>query len=165
MKDLPSDLKILAEIYERYYEDFKNFSKDALNRDTKVYVPIDVRGIASNLKTDEYILFGRLYNHLSKKYEFKDCDGASSPLFTIQAGKDRHAIHFPLLASILAGLQEENKRQSKTWNISIAAAAISLISLAISGLNVWSESNKKTVQYNLSLETVERLQHKDLKQK
>jgi hypothetical protein len=114
------------------------------------------------LRAHQYITFGRLYNHLSKKYEFKYSNGASSPLLTIEGG---HEIHFPLLASILAGMQEENKRQLKTINRSTWAVIIASLSILIAGFNSWTESNKKTVQYNLNLETVERLQHKDLKQK
>ena len=162
---IPSDLKILTEIYERYYDEFKSFSREEPTRACKVYVPIAIRAIAADLKTDEYILFGRLYNHLSKKYEFKDTDGASSPLFSPKVGEDKHAIHFPLLASIIAGLQEEDNRQNTTWKISITAALISLISLGIAGFNAWTESNKKTVQYNLSQETIEQLKQINLKQK
>lgn len=142
MKNIPSDYKLLTEIYDRYYEQFKNFNREAPERDAKIYVPIDIRTIAAHLKTDEYIIFGRLYTHLDKKYGYKNDDGSLSPFFSMQAGKDRHVINFPLLASVLAGLTEERNQQNTTWKISIAAALISLISLGVSGFNAWIESNK-----------------------
>jgi len=132
MKHLPSDLKLLTEIYERYYEDFKNFSKDVPNRDTKVYVPIDIRAMAAVLKTDEYLLFGRLYNHLNKKYE----GNKDSPLFMLNG----HSVHFPLLSSVLAGLKEERSRQNISMYLSIAAIIISLGMLAITGFKTWNEA-------------------------
>lgn len=105
--NLPTDLEILTEIYERYYDEFKNFSQEQPTRECRVYVPIDIRAMAKNLNIDEYILFGRFYNYLNEKYKGNE----ESPLFCMNVGKDKHAIHFPLLASVLAGLQEESKKQ------------------------------------------------------
>jgi hypothetical protein len=133
---LPSDLKILTEIYERYYEQFKNFSREEPTRECKVYVPIDIRAIAAGLETDEYLLFGRLYNHMNKKYEGNE----ESPLFSMKVGKDGHAIHFPLLASVLAGLKEERNRQNITLYFSFAALIISLFTLGLNGFKTWNET-------------------------
>lgn len=139
MIKLPSDFKILTKIYEQYYEDFKNFSKDAPGRDTKVYVPIDIRVIAADLKTDEYLLFGRFYNHLNKKYE----GNKDSPLFLLE----NHSVHFPLLASVLSGLTEERNRQSISMYFSVSALIISLFTLGINGFKIWNESvNVKQLQ-------------------
>lgn len=140
---LPSDLKILTEIYERYYEQFKNFSREEPTRECKVYVPIDIKAIAADLKTDEYLLFGRLYNHLNKKYEGNE----ESPLFSMKVGKDSHAIHFPLLASVLAGLKEERNRINISMYFSIAALIISLFTLGLNGFKTWNETvNAKQLQ-------------------
>lgn len=140
---LPSDLKILTEIYERYYEEFTKFSREEPTRECKVYVPIDIKTVAANLKTDEYLLFGRLYNHLNKKYEGNE----ESPLFSMKVGKDRHAIHFPLLASVLAGLKEERNRINISMYFSIAALIISLFTLGLNGFKTWNETvNAKQLQ-------------------
>ncbi len=140
MKNIPSDYKLLTEIYERYYEQFKNFSREAPERDSKIYVPIDIRAIADHLKTDEYIIFGRLYTHLDKKYGYKNDDGSLSPFFSMQAGKDRHVINFPLLASVIAGLKEERSKQNTSMYLSIIAITISFLTLAINGFKTWNET-------------------------
>jgi len=104
---LPSDFEILTEIYERYYDEFKNFSREKPTRECKVYVPIDIKAVAADLETDESLLFGRFYNYMNTKYKGNE----ESPLFSPNVGKDKHAIHFPLLASVLADLREESKKQ------------------------------------------------------
>lgn len=135
MKNLLSDFKILTKIYERYYEDFKKYSREKPTRDCKVYVPIDIRSFASDLKTDEYLLFGRFYNHMNTKYKGNE----DSPLFSM-TGKDKHDIHFPLLAAAIAGLKEERKRQNISMYLSIIAVTISLAALAVSGFKTWNEA-------------------------
>ncbi|MGD0585091.1 MAG: hypothetical protein ABSA86_04830 [Oryzomonas sp.] len=143
MKNIPSDYKLLAEIYERYYEQFKKFSREAPERETKIYVPIDIVAIANHLKTDEYIIFGRLYTHLDKKYGYKNDDGSLSPLFSMGIGKDRNVINFPLLASVLAGLKEERNRQNLSMYLSIAAIIISFLALAVNGFKTWNDTVNK----------------------
>jgi len=44
MKRLPTDREILEVIYRRYYNAFAAFSKESPDRETKIYVPIDVVG-------------------------------------------------------------------------------------------------------------------------
>ena len=140
MKNIPSDFKLLTEIYQRYYEQFKNFSREAPEREARIYVPIDIEAIADHLKTDKYIIFGRLYTHLEKKYGYKNDDGSLSPFFSMGIGKDRHVINFPLLVSVLAGLKEERNRQNISIYLSIAAITISLLALALNGFKIWDET-------------------------
>lgn len=128
----PTDLEILEEIYKTYYSKFISFSKENPNRSSKMYVPIDIESIANHFSVDGDIIFGRLYYHLDKKYGFTQADGSIVPFFAIQVGSDRHAVQFPLLASVLAKLrEEENKHLLSTW-ISFAAIFISIISLITS---------------------------------
>ena len=63
---VPTDLEILEEIYERYYDVFSRFKRgDPDNpRGTKNYVPIDHRVLAEALDVEPDIIFGRLYYHL-----------------------------------------------------------------------------------------------------
>jgi len=133
---LPSDLKILTEIYERYYEQFKDFSREDRTRECKVYVPINIRAMAADFKTDEYLLFGRLYNHMNKKYE----GNKDSPLFAL---KD-HSVHFPLLASVLAGLKEERNRQNISMYLSIAAFVISVVMVGFNVFKIFYDIEKET---------------------
>jgi hypothetical protein len=132
MKRLPTDLEILEEIYERYYSAFCSFTREKPNRSTKVYVPIDIEAIAKHFAVDPDIVFGRLYYHLESRYGFTEPDGTKVHFFALQAGSDRHSVQFPLLAAVIASLREErNKHLIATW-LSIAAIAISLVSLIVS---------------------------------
>ena len=130
----PTDLEILEEIYNTYYAKFISFSKEKPNRDSKMYVPIDIESIANHFSIDSDIIFGRLYYHLEKKYGFTQPDGSKVPFFSIKVGSDKHVVQFPLLTSVYAKLrEEENKHILSTW-ISVGAIILSIVSLIISFL-------------------------------
>jgi len=132
MKWPPTDLQILQEIYRRYYSVFTEYSQECPGRSTKVYVPIDIIEIAKHFKIDGDVIFGRLYYQLQTKYGFVQEDNCKVPFFSQEIGGDRHAIHFPLLASVLAELREERKKHwVATW-LSMAALIVSAISVSIS---------------------------------
>lgn len=120
----PTDLKMLSVIYEKYYETFIDYSEDERSRSSKIYVPIDVDVVASEFKLDGDIVFGRLYYHPDKKYGYREEDGKTVHFFAMVVGEDRHCVNFPYLASILAALQEENKKYR-------VATAVSIISLFV----------------------------------
>ncbi|AZF43448.1 hypothetical protein C4J87_3297 [Pseudomonas sp. R1-43-08] len=125
----PSDLKILNAIYKLYYEEFKNFTQapDVQNgRVSKIYVPINCMVIAKDLNVDSDIVFGRLYYHLEQKYGYKKDDGRVA-FFSLGVGSDKHCVNFPLLASVLAGLQEESSKFQWTIVLSGLAVAISIV--------------------------------------
>lgn len=127
----PTDLKLLEEIYRRYYPVFSKYSSDAPTRSTKVYVPLDIEKLAKHFKVDGDIIFGRLYYHLEPKYGFKQADGSNIHFFTLKVDEDTHVVQFPLLASVIAQLREERKRhQIATW-LSIIALIISALSVGI----------------------------------
>ena len=72
---IPTDLEVLNAIYSRYYHEFASFRKEAADaRNAKVYVPIDVDKIASDLSVDGDIVFGRLYCHFNNKYSYIKAD-------------------------------------------------------------------------------------------
>lgn len=107
----PSDLKILNTIYKMYYKEFETFTLGAENkRVSKPYIPIDCKLIARKLKVDGDIVFGRLYYHLQEKYGYNRDDGSKVAFFTLALAGDRHRINFPLMASVLAGLEEESSK-------------------------------------------------------
>jgi hypothetical protein len=128
---LPSDRQILECIFDQYKGAFAKFDLQK-DRATKVYVPIDCKAIAKKLGTEPDIVFGRLYYHLEKKYGFKQSDGVNVHLFALKIGPDSKCVNFPLLASVLAGMQEERRRNLLTQAIAIAAIAVSLVSLLVS---------------------------------
>ena len=135
MKWPPTDLEIIQHIYQAYYGKYAEFSKDEQNRETKIYVPIDIEFLAKQFRIDGDILFGRLYYYLDEKYGFERPDGTKVHFFALAVGNDRHVIHFPLLASVLAELKsQQRKHLFATW-ISIVAIGISIISVTISLLD------------------------------
>ena len=123
----PSDRKILSIIYDTYYKEFETFTLGAENgRASKPYLPIDCKLIAKKLKVDGDIIFGRLYYHLQEKYGYTRADGSKVGFFALVLAGDRHCINFPLMASVLAGLQEENSKTQRATLFSTLAIVISI---------------------------------------
>ena len=98
------------------------------------YIAIDASALAERLGCKPELLFGRLYYHLDQKYRYKQDDGALVPLFYLKVGEKRHAIHFPYLAAILAGLEQEHRKQAWSLAISILALVFSVVSIIVSFL-------------------------------
>jgi hypothetical protein len=132
MTKAPTDLEILDAIYERYYGDFALDSVVAPTRGSKIQVPIDCKAIAKELGTDPDIIFGRLYYDLERRYGYKQTDGSAVCFFALKSGDDRHTINFPYLASVVASLRAEHRRQLTATTIAIISIVIAMISLAIS---------------------------------
>jgi len=132
MKTLPTDLKMLDTIYERYYKTFAAFSEDNKNRTTKNFVSIDIKKIAEDMKVDPDIIFGRLYYHMEQKYGYKQEDGSNVHFFTLAIGNDRHCINFPYMASVLAELREKNRKYRIATTIAIFSLFVSVIALLLS---------------------------------
>ncbi|MGE4545405.1 MAG: hypothetical protein AB7D06_14985 [Pedobacter sp.] len=132
MKKIPTDLKILNEIYKRYFAFYESHTPDNPNRSTKNYVPIEISKIAECLKAEGNIVFGRLYYHLEKKYGYTNEDGTKVPLFALNfADGEMHCVNFPYMASVLAELREENKKFKLATSIAVLSIIISIISLFI----------------------------------
>ncbi len=132
MKRLPTDLQILNAIYDRYYDTFAAFTKGDNSRSAKIYVPIDIKELAKNLKVDEDIIFGRLYYHLEKKYGYRQENDSLVPFFSMGVGSDNNCVNFPLLASVLADLRQENRKFRIATAIAIFALIISIVAFLIS---------------------------------
>ena len=131
MKKTPTDLELLGAIYDRYYDQFLEYSEENSDRESKIYVPIDCASIAERLGVDGDIVFGRLYYDLDNRYGYTKGDGTKVSFFAFVVGKDRHCVNLPLLASVLAGLRHENKRFMVTTWIAIIALIISSVSLGV----------------------------------
>ncbi|MCP5304368.1 MAG: hypothetical protein H6953_02885 [Chromatiaceae bacterium] len=128
-----TDRRLLRKIYDRYYDDFVAFDRSDPKRAAKVYVPIDCAAIAKEFGTDPDIVFGRLYYHLDKKYGYKKEDGAKVSLFSMETGSDRHTVHFPLLAAVLAEHEQSYYRFLVPLWASLAALAFSVYGLLANG--------------------------------
>lgn len=129
---LPTDLELLQFIYKKYYHFYKSFSREEKNRGTKIFVPISIEEIAKYFHIDEDIIFGRLYYYLEEKYGYQKKDGTYVFFFTTKAGADKHCVNFPLLSSVLASLQEQNKKYWMTTVIAFYATLLAAIAIIIS---------------------------------
>lgn len=126
MKKLPTDRELLKVIFDHYHKDFVAYSDENKTRESKIYVPIDFSDVATELGVDKDIVFGRLYYHLNKKYGYKEDDGSLVSLYSTRLGNDRHVVNFPLLAAVLADLEQANFRFLAPMIISIVALTLSI---------------------------------------
>jgi len=128
MRKAPTDLKILKSIYNKYYQQYAAYNDDNKTRSSKIHVPIDIEKLAEQMNIDCDIIFGRLYYHLNQKYSYEDPRGARVDMFSMRVGKDRHCIHFPYMASVLASLQSDNQKYLIATGFSIVALVLSIFS-------------------------------------
>jgi hypothetical protein len=133
-KSIPTDLKMLQAIYDGYHEEFGKFTKADGSRSNKIYVPIDIKRIARDLRVDEDMVFGRLYYHLEHKYGYKQAGGASVHFFAETAGKDIHCMNFPFMAAVLADLQDQSRKHNLAIWIAVGSLILSAVSVAIAVL-------------------------------
>lgn len=134
----PSDRKVLNIIYKLDYEEFTNHSgeKDFQNgRKSKIFVPIDCKLIARQLNVDNDIVFGRLYYHMEEKYGYARDSGSRVAFYTKMAGEENWCINFPLMASVLAGLEKENIKFLWATVMSGVALAVSIVVPVLGWLN------------------------------
>jgi hypothetical protein len=132
LSKLPTDHDLLHAIYKKYYENFLDHSENTPIRSSKIYVPISVDEIASELKTDGDIVFGRLYYHLNERYGYRKEDGKVVHFFAMVVGDDNHCVNFPYVVSVLASLQEENRKYRNATLISVMSLFIATVSLTLS---------------------------------
>jgi len=94
-------------------------------------MPIDIEKVAQDLDIDEDIVFGRLYYHLEHKYGYKQDDGTSVSFFGLKIGDDIHCVNFPLMASVLADLQDQSLKHNVAIWIAVASLFVSALSVLI----------------------------------
>lgn len=130
----PTDLKILEEIYQRYYGTFCAYSHSNPSRDTKVYVPIDIQAIANRLRVDGDIVHGRLYHCLNDKYSIVRDNGSTVPFFLFlenSAAESRHQVQFPILGAAVAELRESHNKYLWATGVAAASFIIALVALIV----------------------------------
>ena len=136
MKTLRTDRQILRAIYERYYDDFVTFERGNKTRETKIYLPIDIPAVAQLIGMDPELVFGRLYYHLAPKYGRVEAE-SSVPFFEktfpnrVTGRPDLHVVNFPLLESILANLEYEERKFRLPIVISAASLGIAISAVAV----------------------------------
>ena len=128
MAVIPTDERLLREIYKRYLRPFSEYSDENKTRSAKVWVPIAIMALAKRFRCDEDLIFGRLYYHMNAKYGSQTGSGDPVNVFSMRIGGDRHCVNFPLLASVLSDLQDERKR----FIVSTRLAGLSLVVSAAS---------------------------------
>lgn len=128
---LPTDLQILKAIYDRYEQTFAATAGSSAEQ-RQIYIPIDCAVIANELETDADIVFGRLYYYLDQRHRYEQPNRSVVHLFAFEAGGQRHCIHFPYLASVLADLRDQRNQRRTATTIAIISLAISAAAVAIS---------------------------------
>ena len=129
---LPTDRYVLQCIFDMYKDQYPGKKGADGKGENDPYIAIDVRAVAEKIQCAPELLFGRLYYHLDQKHRYKQEDGTIVPLFYLQLGDKRHAVHFPYLASILAGQNQEFRRYALALGMSAAALGVSITSLVVS---------------------------------
>ncbi|MCR9595598.1 hypothetical protein NB525_16585 [Vibrio alginolyticus] len=134
--NIPTDKEILELIYKKYKNDYLSYKNDKSIRKAKIFVPLNIEDISSDLKTEADIVFGRLYYHMDEKYGYKRSDGSNVNFFVLKIGEDKYSVNYPLMVSVLASLRAENKKFFVPVMISILSTlvAITTLSLKIGGI-------------------------------
>jgi len=141
---IPTDLEMLNTIYRLYHSDFVAFERGDGTRGAKIYVPIDCKKIAGELKVDADIVFGRLYYHLEKQYGYMQSDGSNVHFFALKVGNDPKCVNFALMTSVLAGLRQERKKFWIGTALAVLALIVSSVALTVSITQL--ESSNKSMQ-------------------
>jgi hypothetical protein len=133
LKQIPSDLKLLKQIYKDYYKTFISFPSNFPQIKNKYFIPIDFQRISKELNIDPDIIVGRLFN-LDSKYGFKYNDASRINLFIINKTEsiDANTINFPLVTTILADLIDKERKYWVPILISIFSLVLSVFSLLYS---------------------------------
>ena len=130
MEKIPTDYEILEDIYYRYYEEYRKYAKEEPDRIARIRVPVNVREVADACGVEEDMIFGRIFYHFNKKYSYKDEKGNITTFFVADKFEGL-SVNFPLVASILADMNDEKNQTDLLLYVSGAAVATSVISLIV----------------------------------
>jgi hypothetical protein len=130
----PTDFELLDAIYARYREEFGSYIEAGGTRAAKIFVPIDLHRIATDLGVDVDSVFGRLYFHLEPKYgqQVAETGKPRKAFFTPVAGQDQNCVNFPLLEAVLAGLWQQHRRDQLAIATAVVSFALALAALIVS---------------------------------
>lgn len=125
MAKLHTDREVLRCIYDMYCSEFPQGDLDT----GKVFIPIDVERVAAKLGVDKHLLFGRLYYDLRMRHLRRsptDPRQTELTLFEPVVGTQRHAVNFPYLTAVVAGLEEQRRRDLWTTGLAVVALVVSV---------------------------------------
>jgi len=135
MSKLPTDRQVLRCIYETYSSAYPGPAPEGGGRPPNdPFVPVDLRAVAVKLNVQPELLFGRLYYHLEAKHRYQQSSGAWVNLFLLDIQRKGHSVNFPYLAALLAGHDQEHRKQLLSLCFSLIAIGLSLASLIVSVL-------------------------------
>jgi hypothetical protein len=97
----------------------------------EVLMPIDIRAVAGKLKCRPELLHGYLWSHLDHKYRYRTSEDSYVHLFMPTVGGMRHAINFPYLAALLAGLDQEHAKFAWPRAMSFVALVLSVAAILV----------------------------------
>jgi hypothetical protein len=135
MSVLPTDREVLRCIYDMYESSYPEVPPGETRGANDPYLPIDVRALAAKLGCKPELLFGRLYYHLDAKHRYKQENGAVVGLFHLNIQGKGHSVHFPYLAAILAGHEQEYRKLFWSIALSVLALVVSVVSLVVNVLS------------------------------
>lgn len=124
---IPTERDVLLCIYKLHYSDYPG-NTDGSN---DPYIAIDIEKVAKRLSCKPELIFGYLYYHLDAKHRYKTQENITTHLFTVGIGGKRHALNFPYMSAILAGHNNEHRRQSWTVTFSVIALFLSVLSIVL----------------------------------
>lgn len=130
MDNIPTDLEILEEIYERYHDEFRRYAKKEPDRITRTRVPVKVEKIAKACSVGEDMIFGRIFYHFNKKYSYTNPEGEVTTFFTTEKFEGL-SVNFPLVASVLADKYEERKQKTTYMVTAATSVGISVLALVL----------------------------------
>ncbi|MEX0722433.1 MAG: hypothetical protein WD357_11430 [Gracilimonas sp.] len=130
MSRIPTDLEIMEELYDRYYDSFRKYATEDPDRIARIRVPINVKDVADACGIEEDMIFGRIFYHFNKKYSYKD-DKGNVTTFFITDKFEGLSVNYPLVASVLADLKTEKKQTDSFLFTSTVAVAFSVMALMI----------------------------------
>lgn len=128
MSRLPTDREVLRCIFDMYEPDYPGETTGRKGANDP-YVPVDLRAVAARLNTKPELIFGRLYYDLDAKHRYQNDGGAWVNLFHLNIQNKGHSVHFPYLAAILAGHEQEHRKQLWSMAFSTLALVLSVVSL------------------------------------
>src|SRR5574337_426855 len=138
MTRLCTDREILRAIYDRYYHDFISFERNPKTRETKNYLPIDIPAVAQALNMEPELVFARLHYHLAPKYGQPKVPFFEKTFPNAVTGQpDLHVVNFPLLESILATLDYEERKFRLPFTIATISVVIASLALVVNVLLNW----------------------------
>lgn len=128
MSRLPTDREVLKCIFELYKDNYPG-EKAGGKGVNDPFVPVDLRAVAARLNIRPELLFGHLYYHLDAKHRYKQDSGTEVNLFLLNVQNKGHSVHFPYLSAILAGHDQEHRKQLWSISFSVLALVVSVASL------------------------------------